>query len=188
MDYPDSQDIAFGGGEMSLLVLHDEVPPSGKTVSHKADEAMLTALAKRFSVEAVEGLSFEVLVTPLSAGCLQVTGQVTGRVQQICGVTLELMWTEINEPFAVEFQPQEMIEDSDEPEDDFDTDVPEPIVDGQADIGEAVTQIFAMEVPTYPRKPDAAFDGYGQSEEEIEAENEAASPFAALSALKSTDE
>lgn len=188
MDNPDIQDIPFGEGEMSLLLLHDEVPPSGKTISHKADDATLAALATRFSVEAVEGVSFDVLVTPLSAGCLQMTGQVSGRVQQICGVTLALMWTEINERFTVEFQPQEMAEASEVPEDDFDTDVPEALVGGQADIGEAVTQILAMEVPAYPRQADAAFEGYGQSDGEIEAENEAASPFAALAALKPADE
>ena len=177
-------DIPFGEAEMSLVVLHDEVPPTGKTVTHQADAQTLAALAERFSVEAVEGLRYDAVLMPMAGGCLQATGKVEGRVQQICGVTLEPMWTEISEAFSVSFQPLEMIEAAEEPEDEFDADVPEPIVSGQADIGEAVTQLFAMEVPAYPRKPDASFAGYGQSEDEMAAEDKAASPFAALAALK----
>ena len=188
MNQIDDFSLPFGEAEMSLLVLHDEVPPSGKTVFHEADADALAALAVRFSVEAVTDLKFDALITPLSRGCLQASGKVSGRVQQICGVTLEPMWTEIDTPFSVEFQPAEMLEVQDPPEDVFDSEVPEPIQNGQADIGEAVTQILAMEVPAYPRKPDAEFAGFGQSVEEIEAEDKAASPFAALAALKSGDD
>lgn len=179
-------DVPFGSGEMSLLVRHDEVPPSGKTIHHQADEAVLTALGERFGVDAVADLRFEALITPLAGDCLQATGEVSGRVQQPCGVTLEPVWTDIRQPFSLEFQPAEMVAQYVIPEDDFDSELPEAMHQGDADIGEAVTQIFAMEVPAYPRAPDAAFEGYGQSEAEIAAEDKKPSPFAALAALKDT--
>lgn len=188
MDAVDDFDMPFGTGEMSLLVLHDEVPPSGKTLRHEADADTLLKLAARLAVEEVDGLQFEALLTPIAGGCLLASGQVSGRVQQICGVTLEPLWTQIERSFAIEFQPAEMVAAAaDVPEDDFDSEVAEAMNNGQADIGEAVTQIFAMEVPAYPRKADAQFSGYGQSEAEMEAEDKAASPFAALSALKGAD-
>ena len=107
-----------------------------------------------------------------------------GRVRQICGVTLEPVWTEVKQSFSAEFQPADMVAKFIVPEDDFDTELPEAMYDGQADIGEMVTQIFAMEIPAYPRAEGAEFGGYGQSEEEIEAEDKQQSPFAALQALK----
>lgn len=177
----------FGEAEMSLLVLHDEVPPNGREIDHQAEAEVLVALARRFNVEEVSDLHFQALLMPLDNDCLQASGAVKGRVRQICGVTLEPLWTDIEQQFSAEFQPQELVAKYIVPEDDFDTELPEAMQNGQADIGEMVTQVFAMEIPAYPRAEGAAFSGYGQSEAEIEAEDAKQSPFAALSALKSSD-
>ena len=178
----------FGQAEMSLLVLHDEVPPNGREVDYQADAETLSRLAQRFNVEEVADLGFQALLTPLDNNCLHAGGKVTGRVRQLCGITLEPLWTDIEQDFSAEFQPQEMVAKYIVPEDDFETELPEAMQDGQADIGEAVTQLFAMEIPAYPRAEGVEFDGYGQSAAEIEAEDEAQSPFAALSALKPSDD
>ena len=177
----------FGEAEMSLLVLLDEVPPNGFEIDHKVEADVLQALAGRFNVEEVADLHFQVLLLPLDKQCLQANGTVRGRVRQICGVTLEPLWTDIEQNFSTEFQPQELVAKYIVPEDDFDTELPEAMQNGQADIGEMVTQVFAMEIPAYPRVEGAEFGGYGQSEAEIEAEDAEQSPFAALSALKPSD-
>ena len=177
----------FGEAEMSLLVLLDEVPPNGFEIDHKAEADVLQALAGRFNVEEVADLHFQALLLPLDKQCLQANGTVRGRVRQICGVTLEPLWTDIEQNFSTEFQPQELVAKYIVPEDDFDTELPEAMQNGQADIGEMVTQVFAMEIPAYPRVEGAEFGGYGQSEAEIEAEDAEQSPFAALSALKPSD-
>lgn len=184
MDETVEFETAFGAGEMSLLVRADEVPPTGKTVKLQADAETLTALASRFHVEEVADLTADIALTPLDKNCLLAAGEMRGRVRQICGVTLEPVWTDIVETIHAEFQPAAMVADYAEPEDDIDAEAPEAMQDGEADIGEWVTQLFAMEVPTYPRAPDATFGGYGQSAEEIEAEDKKPSPFAALAALK----
>ena len=178
----------FGEAEMSLLVLQDEVPPNGREIEYAADGDVLVALATRFKVEEVADLSFEALLTPLASDCLQASGKVSGKVRLLCGVTLEPLWTEINIDFATEFQPQDVVAKYVVPEDDFDTELPEPMQNGQADIGEMVTQVFAMEIPAYPRAEGAEFAGYGQSEAEMEAEDAKQSPFAALSALKTSND
>ena len=139
----------------------------------------------RFNVEELTAFSFDALLMPLDKNCLQATGIVRGRIRQICGVTLEPVWTDIRQDFSTEFQPDDMVAKFIVPEDDFDTELPEAMYDGQADIGEMVTQVFAMEIPAYPRADGAEFAGYGQSEAEIEAEDKKQSPFAALEALKS---
>ena len=177
-------ELPFGEGEMSHVLRADEVPPSGKNVKLRADAATLEALAVRFSVEEVADLSADILLTPLDKNCLSATGEMQGRVRQICGVTLEPVWTEIAARISAEFQPAAMAAAYIEPEDDIDSEGPEAMQNGEADIGEWVTQLFAMEVPAYPRAPDAQFDGYGQSAEEIDQEDKKPSPFAALAALK----
>ena len=149
---------------------------------------VLVALARRFNVEEVSALHFQALLMPLDNDCLQASGAVKGRGRQICGVTLEPLWTDIEQQFSAEFQPQELVTKYIVPDDDFDTELPEAMQNGQADIGEMVTQVFAMEIPAYPRVEGAAFSGYGQSEAEIEAEDAKQSPFAALSALKPTND
>lgn len=184
MDETVEFETGFGEGEMSLMVRADEVPPTGKRITLEADAATLIALAARFLVEEVADLTAEIALTPLDKNCLLASGEMRGRVRQICGVTLEPVWTEIAEAIHAEFQPAAMVADYAEPEDDIDAEAPEAMQHGEADIGEWVTQLFAMEVPTYPRAPDAAFDGYGQSAEEMEAEDKKPSPFAALAALK----
>ena len=83
----------------------------------------------------------------------------------------------IEQNFSTEFQPQELVAKYIVPEDDFDTELPEAMQNGQADIGEMVTQLFAMEIPAYPRVEGAEFGGYGQSEAEIEAEDAKQSPL-----------
>ena len=103
-------------------------------------------------------------------------------------MTLEPLWTHIEQNFSTEFQPQELVSKYIVPEDHFDTELPEAMQNGQVDIAvKMVTQLFAMEIPSYPRIEGAEFGGYGQSEAEIEAEDARQSPFAALSALKATD-
>jgi uncharacterized metal-binding protein YceD (DUF177 family) len=187
MDDEETLAAPFGEAEMSLLVLLDEVPPNGLEIDHKPEADVLQALAGRFNVEEVADLQFQALLMPLDKECLQANGTVSGRVRQICGVTLEPIWTEIEQNFSTEFQPQQLVAKYIVPEDDFDTELPEAMQNGQADIGEMVTQVFAMEIPAYPRIDGAEFGGYGQSEAEIESEDAKQSPFAALSALKPSD-
>jgi uncharacterized metal-binding protein YceD (DUF177 family) len=177
-------DLPFGEGEMSHVLRADEVPPTGKNVKLRADAATLQALAARFSVEEVAALEADIMLTPLDRNCLQARGEMRGRVRQTCGVTLEPVWTDIARAIEAEFQPAAMAAAFIEPEDDMDAEAPEAMQEGEADIGEWVTQIFALDVPSYPRAPGVEFDGYGQTEAEITAEDKKPSPFAALAALK----
>lgn len=174
----------FGEGEMSHLERADEVAPSGKSLKLAADADVLEKLATRFGVDEVANLTADILLTPLDKNCLLASGELRGQVRQPCSVSLEPVWTQINQKIEVEFQPAAMAARFEEPEAEIDAEAPEAMQDGEADIGEWLTQLFAMEIPAYPRAPDAEFDGYGQSADEIAEEDKRPSPFAALAALK----
>lgn len=60
---------------------------------------------------------------------------------------------------------------------------PEPIIDGQIDLGELVTQYLSLALPEYPRSEAAA----QKLDEANDALPKKENPFAALSALKNKD-
>ena len=159
---------------LDYIVRIEDVPPTGRDASFEVPEEMHATLIQRFGVTNLDALNVEARLVQLDKECLHVTGKVRGRVEQICGVTLEPMWTEITQSFSAEFQPESMVAKFVIPEDDFETDLPEALQDGAANIGELAIQVFAMEIPAYPRKNGVAFDA---STAGIEKAN---SPFSVL--------
>ena len=172
----------MGDGELSLLddmtlvyvIRVEDVPPTGLDASFELPEKMCATLSERFGVKNLGALKVDVRLVPLDKECVHVKGMVQGRVEQICGVTLEPMWTDITQSFSAEFQPESMVAKFVIPDDDFETDLPETLQDGMANIGELAIQVFAMEIPAYPRKEGVVFDTATVSVKE------AGSPFSVL--------
>ena len=152
-------------GELSLrddmtlvyVIRVEDVPPTGRDASFELPEEMRAALTERFGVKNLGALKVDVRLVPLDKECVHVEGTVQGQVEQVCGVTLEPVWTDIAQSFSAEFQPESMVAKFVIPDDDFETDLPEALQDGAANIGELAIQAFAMEIPAYPRKEGAAF-------------------------------
>ncbi len=176
---------AFGECEFSHIVRAEDVPPKGAHIKFEADARNCEKLAVRLHVDEVADLSVEAHMTPFGKRGMMAIGKVSGRVLQQCGVTLQPVWTPIEVDFTTEFQPCDIVLQYVVPEDDFEAEVPEIIEDGAVDLGEVATQIFAMEVPVYPRAPDAEFVNLIDAND---VEEEKPSPFAALQALKASDE
>ncbi|MGB1117932.1 MAG: YceD family protein [Parvibaculales bacterium] len=143
---------------LDYVIRVEDVPPTGRDASFEVPEEMRATLTERFGVKNLDALKVDARLVPLDKECVHVTGTVQGRVEQICGVTLEPMWTDIAQSFSAEFQPESMVAKFVIPDDDFETDLPETLQDGAANIGELAIQVFAMEIPAYPRKEGAAFD------------------------------
>ena len=159
---------------LNYVIRVGDVPPTGRDVSFELPEEMRKTLTQRFAVENLDALKVNARLVPLDKECLHVTGKVQGRVEQICGVTLEPMWTDIAQSFSVEFQPEDMVAKFVIPDDDFETDLPEALQDEAANIGELAIQVFAMEIPAYPRKEGAAFNAAAAGVEKAD------SPFSVL--------
>lgn len=176
---------AFGACEFSYLVRAEDVPPKGAHLKFAADASHCEKLAVRLNVDEVADLAVEAHMTPFGKRGMMAIGKVSGRVLQQCGVTLQPVWTALELDFTTEFQPRDIVMQYVVPEDDFEAEVPEIIEDGAVDLGEVATQIFAMEVPVYPRAPDAEFNDVIDAND---VEEEKPSPFAALQALKMTDD
>ena len=143
---------------LDYVIRVDDVPPTGRDAAFELPQKMRAAMTQRFGVRNLDALKVDARLVPLDKECLHVTGTVRGRIEQICGITLEPMWTDISQSFSAEFQPESMVAKFVIPDDDFETDLPETLKDGAANIGELAMQVFAMEIPAYPRQEGVAFD------------------------------
>ena len=180
----------------------DDVPPEGLDLTISATEAERAALAGEDGLEGLAKLEGNLHVAPWRKGGLAVTGEMHARITQICVVTLDPFDSEIVEPIDVRFAPAEVSGSSksvplqttvgrrhrtpaleDAPmakppsEDD---DPPDPIVNGQIDVGALVAEFLALGLDPYPRKPGVEFQ---ESQDPAEGDI-AESPFSKLQTLK----
>ncbi len=164
-------DIPF---PLSRLVAVDRLPEGGTRTTVDATPDECAALAAQFKIPAVHALhaEFRIKGTPRR---MNVAGTVTGRVTQVCVVTLEPFETEVREEVDVDFS--EHLGPEPEGRDEADLDRPDEIVNGKIDLGALTAEFLALGLDPYSRKPGVAF-------EEGAAGADDASPFAALKGLK----
>ncbi len=109
-----------------------------------------------------------------------VRGTLVAKLTQSCVITLEPVKTRIEAPiqrlYGAEGAGDETVDltlDSDDP--------PDPIIDGEIDLGSAVAEQLALEIDPFPRAPGTGFGGY---ESEGTGKEQGRGPFAVLDALK----
>jgi uncharacterized metal-binding protein YceD (DUF177 family) len=169
----------------SVPVPVTEIPDVGLSQTIEARPEQRKAMAELGGLPAIGAVKAELRLLPVRGGTVHVTGRVTGKVTQICVVSLDPVENEVDEDVDVVFAPPSQIreladsgdEDDGESEDER-PDPPEPIEDGMIDIGKLATDALFLGLDPYPRKPDAVF------EDQVEAPNPDEHPFAALKALK----
>lgn len=179
--------------EWSVIVKVDDVPAKGWAVQISPDDKEKLYLAKRLDVVSVGELAANISVTRESGHVFHVQGDFKGKITQNCVVTLEPVTTEISDEFeawyadetrAVNFKRAQheaqskkemldvpMLEESDDPE---------PIVNGEIDVGDLVTQYVSLAIPAYPCKEGAVVE---QSQKQPANESKSQmklNPFAAL--------
>lgn len=163
-----------------------EIPDVGlsQTIEARPDERK--AMAELGGLPDIAAVKAELGLLPVRGGTVHVTGRVTGKVTQICVVSLDPVENEIDEDVDVVFAPpsqirelaESMDDDDDGESDDERPDPPEPIENGVIDLGKLVTDALFLGLDPYPRKPDAVF------EDQVEAPKPEEHPFAALKALQ----
>lgn len=153
-----------------------ELPPAGVEVTLAPGEAERAALARHAGVIDLPKLTARFHLAPEGAEGVHVTGQVSAVVRQTCGVSLEPFDAPLEEAVDVHFVPAGTAVAPEE-EGDEERDPPDEITGGAIDLGALMGEFLALGVDPYPRKPGVVFEA-------PEADDAAASPFAALARLK----
>jgi len=167
--------------EFSRPIPVDRIGPRKKRFNLVADLAERTALAARYDILGVNSLLAEIFIHPFSKG-YRLQGRLTAEVVQACVVTLEPVIASVTEEFEVTFAKTDPLVEAREVDlDPYGDDPPEPILNGEIDLGEVVSEHLALALDPFPRAADAVFSAIETDEM---AEPVKASPFAALAALK----
>jgi uncharacterized metal-binding protein YceD (DUF177 family) len=175
----------------------ENIPSSGKTVKMVAGDEYLKPIAERLQILELKNLTAECRLTLQNAGhILYISGYFKADIVQECVVTLQPVYSTLEDSFeawyadhdkAIPFNrakhQQKAMAEGDEVQILEEKDDPEPLVDGQVDLGELVIQFLSLAVNHYPRA-----EGVDAEEEpaliEIKAKSSATTlrpnPFAAL--------
>ncbi len=168
--------------EFSRTVRIDTLGSAPRAMTIEADEAERAALAERFGLVSIESLVAEVALSRADEA-VTAAGTLKAAVTQSCVATAVPVPATVEEPFTILFRPQPRGHSDEEIElSEHEMDV--VFYDGaMVDIGDAVAESLSLGLDPYPRAPDAEAalrDAGVKSEEEMEAERVARSPFAAL--------
>lgn len=165
----------------------DSIGDDPLTIALAAGEEERAALAKLNGLESVEQLEADLTVAREGRSGVQVTGELSARVRQVCVVSLDPFEADISEPIEVHFLPEAELlaleakrskaREPDVPEEDL----PDPIVNGRIDLGAVTAEFLSLALDPYPRKPGVTY----VAPETPPGDEAEISPFAALRRLKS---
>lgn len=148
----------------------DDIPDRGMEVVVQVPQADCDKLAKAYDLVGISTLGGRFAMKPKGRDVL-VKGEVKARITQICVVSLDPFESDVVEEVDLRFSPDAPALDDEEAA----LDAPDPIINGQIDLGGLVAEFLALSLDPYPRKPGAEFNF------EVEADDE--HPFAALKKL-----
>ena len=172
--------------EFSRPTLMESLKPGVNEFHVEAGPEERAALARRFGLVSIEHLAADLqLAARADRRSVRVTGTVVADVTQTCVVTLEPVKNHIDAPLDRlygEDVPQEPVS-SVVYLDDLE-DVPDPVVAGAIDVGEAVAEQLALELDPFPRRPGVIFEGYRAADGKGTAEEGEQGPFAVLARMK----
>jgi len=155
-----------------------EIPEAGGHYEFSADADVRAAVAEAAGLRDLPQLDATFDLTRLGDS-VKVRGTVRAKVGQTCVVTLEPIENEVCEDIDLLFSPPvDPLLDPEAARKSEQGEPPEPLDDGNLDLGTIATEFLLLGLDPYPRKPGAEFDLPKEREEE------SAHPFAALAALK----
>ena len=139
--------------EFSRPVEIGRLPDGGTDMAVAATPADCAALARRFSLLALDRLEATVRLEWVAGRLLRLEATLSAEVVQECVVTLEPVRGRIEDRFVLLYGSDAetgtlMLREDEE--------VLEPITDGRVDLGEAVAQQLSLAIDPFPRAPGAA--------------------------------
>jgi uncharacterized metal-binding protein YceD (DUF177 family) len=156
----------------------------GDRIDLSADEAELTAIARRLGIDALDRLDAHAMLSK-TGDTIRAEGRLTASLAQSCVVTGEPVANHVDEPFEILFMPDPPVAGPDEEIELGAADCDVVFHDGAAiDLGTAIADTLALSVDPYPRSAGAEA---ALKEAGVISEAEA-SPFAILAKLRKTDE
>lgn len=183
--------------EFSRIVLTEQLEQGQVNEAILAREDERRALAARFGLVSLDSLRADVALSRVGRGpVVRVEGRLIADVVQTCVVSLEPVHNRIEEAFVLHYAPETHGADRGEGhgkaqhrtvelrlDEGDEEDIPEPLVGGRIDIGEAVAQHLALALDPYPRKPGIRLEDVIEPRDEVDVGETTKSPFAVLARL-----
>ena len=163
----------------SLPVVVEDIPETGLHVEVEASAEVRPQLAELAGLRSLPRISGTFDLVREGTG-VRVAGRVNARVGQTCVVTLEPIESDLDEPVDLVFAPAAASDTPNHGSADgkaSDKDPPEPLLDGQVDLGAVATEFLLLGIDPYPRKAGVQFGA-------LKSDDDSARPFGALEALK----
>lgn len=173
------------GYELSRPVVVEELPNHGRKIDLLPTAEEMAAIATRLDLVTLDKLESIIRIRPEIGREIVAEGEITASFVQTCVVTGEPITQTMT--FDLERRYSEDASEFDSKDEDDDIialpldDGPDPIEDGIIDVGEAVVEELALQIPPYPRVPGAEFNDIV---EDIDEGDDKPNPFAKLVALK----
>jgi uncharacterized metal-binding protein YceD (DUF177 family) len=164
----------------TLPVRLDDISQAGRQLHLIADEGVRGAVARLAGVVGISRLEAVFDLSRAGRDAVHVRGTVSATVRQHCVLTLEPVENQVDEPVDLAFTTQASVPAR---AIDISAAAPEPpevLADRTLDLGAIATEFLILGIDPYPRKPDVVFEAPASADP-------AASPFAALAALKKRD-
>lgn len=159
-----------------------KIGDKGRTSSFTATDEERAELASLLDIVSCDSLTADFTISPFARGRYRLKGTLLAKLTQACVVTLDPIVTGLEEPFDVEFWPQDQISASTANESDVLTSRdPEPLIGGSIEVGRIVFEHLSAGLDPFPRKDDASLD---KILADIDHKEPSAGPFAALARLK----
>ncbi len=176
--------------EFSRIVKVHELTAKKTTHDIDATAAERAALADRFDLVSIEKLIAKLTLSVAGNGEVTVRGPLHAEITQRCVVSLEPVPETVDDEIEVLYSPHVSEDNLPSTADDLEglseeelmalLDQPEPLTDGEIDLGEVAAQFLAISMDPYPRKEGVDIDDFAEEEEVEEKPN----PFAKLAGLK----
>jgi uncharacterized metal-binding protein YceD (DUF177 family) len=163
--------------EFSRPVDMMRLPAGGGHYEIAASDEERAALARRFSLLALQHLAAKIDITRVPGGFYRLAAELEAAPVQACVVTLEPISSRISERFSLLYGP---LDEAEEVILDGAAETVEALDDGIIDLGEAVAQQLSLALDPFPHAPDADV----QNQETSAGEPSRTSPFAALAQLR----
>ena len=153
-----------GAAKFMRMLAVATVPDTGLDIKLCANETECAALADAYGLVAVQKFEAGFHVRKQGLKRYEVSGVLHALVTQTCAVSLEPFETLVSAPVDVDFAP------SDRPLDEpasrkmragalaSQQDPPDPIINGQIDLGALAAEFLALNLGLYPRKPGVIFE------------------------------